>query len=221
MGITSQAPGFREKKAKDSPACFLIPGVREGPGSSVTTEGVCATAPSSPGWTHHSPRAGTPVCGGIGLDQGSPRAWLCAGRKGKVRHAWFKETGSDGDKQSCNPGWDQEEATPERGLDQGDPDCALGVGREERQERQRPCFSHWPCWGFAAAHTLYSRLRFPRTEYLCCIKNPTANYVNCHCLYCLPSGHRVLRALVTKSKSTQIPPYHAAVILPIVFKNTC
>lgn len=64
----------------------------------MTTGGVCATAPSSPAWTHHSLRAGTPVCGGIGLDQGSPRAWLCAGREGKVRHAWFKETGSDGDR---------------------------------------------------------------------------------------------------------------------------
>ena len=89
---------------------------------------------------------------------------------------------------SCNPEWDQEEAIPERGLDQGDPNWALGVGREEEQEGQRPFFSLLPYWGFAAAHISYSRLRFPITEYLCCIKNPTTNYVNCHCLYCLPSG---------------------------------
>lgn len=43
---------------------------------------------------------------------------------GEVWQAWLKERGSNGGKQNCNSEWDQEEGTPERGRDQGDPNGA-------------------------------------------------------------------------------------------------
>lgn len=76
-------------------------------------------------------------------------------------------------------------------------------------------------WGFASAPTSYSGLRSSTTYYLCCIKNPTTNYVNCHCLYPLPSSHKVLRAFVicVKKRISQFPLQHTAAFLPTPFHN--
>lgn len=131
--------------------------------------------------------------------------------------------GDDGGEQRCNLNGIRKKQLLKEAVREGDPDMCSWCGREKEQksQRPRPSFSLLYCWHFVPAHISYGSFCFSVTSYLCCIKNPTTNYMNCHCRYLLPSSHRVLRAFVTRVKmqTSHIPPRYAAVFLPIPSDN--
>ena len=135
------------------------------------------------------------ICGGTELDQGSPRAWLCVGTE-KYGRLGLRKEGAMEENRTATLNGIRKKGLLKEAVTKETPMVLLKGGGVRMTEA---IFSLFILLGLCSCSFILQQALFPCNWISLLHQNPTTNYANHHCLYCLPSSHQVLGAHVSVS----------------------